>query len=231
MNARPTRLVSSAAGFTILEVLVAALMLGIGLVGILALQATATVANRRAVETRAAMQIAQTTLERAKVDALEWTTGVAPQATTTLGQVLASAPVIEGSGAGSGSSLADYASDEGWTLRQIGGKLVTQNVMNLPNVDGVTLPGGERPRALEIGADYCVATRAFPVVNNEVVRIDVRVFWAKNTEGAVLLADDCSWIPANASEERFDQLFYSVWLSGTVRRNDLTAAPLLPPAT
>lgn len=238
MTMPTTMRVRSDAGFTILEVLVAALMLGIGLVGILALQATATVANRRALETRNAMQVAHTTMERAKVDAIEWTASSAPSPGSTLQQVLLALPGpstdlsdTNHTGDGDDTAVIDYTTEEAWTFRQLGGRFVTQNVMNLPNVEDVQLPGGSRPVALRVGADYCVATRAFNVVPNEVVRLDVRVFWPKNRVGAADMNDNCDWFQTGITEDAIEQRFNSVWLSSTVRRNDASGSALLPPST
>lgn len=221
------------AGFTILEVLVAALMLGIGLIGILGLQATATVTNRRASEMRAAMQVAQTQLERAKLDAVEWTAAGAPSNTTTLGQVLGTMPVPE-TGTETGGEAApvtDYSSEEGWTFRNTAGTVATVNELGLAYIADMTMTSGQRPQAMTTGSDYCVATRAYPLLDNEMIRLDVRVFWPKNTLGESAMAGTCDWFTSARTEVEFDQRFHSVRLTGTVRRNEQGGAAVLPPTT
>jgi type IV pilus assembly protein PilV len=219
------------AGFTILEVLVAALMLGIGLVGILGLQATATVTNRRASEMRAAMQVAQTQLERAKLDAVEWTAAGAPANTTTLGQVLGSMPAAETGTETDPGTVQDYSSEEGWTFRNNAGVVATVNELGLEFISDTTLANGRRPQAMTTGSDYCVATRAFPLLDNEMIRLDVRVFWPKNTAGEAAMAGSCDWFGQARTEADYDTRFHSVRLTGTVRRNEQGGAAVLPPTT
>lgn len=196
------------AGFTMLEVLVAAVVLGIGVIGILGMQSTAAIANRRAYDMRAATELAETTLERLKRDAIEWTA-----ASSTLDR-----------STWLGSGLRD-ANRGAWTSPPaIGAKQAMFNDMGLPNATTADIPT-ERAEMAEKGSRYCVEYRLDWVVPEQLARADVRVYWANNRQGERAMAGSCDVFSGDTVErDDFDQFFEWVRVSGMVRWNQTGAA-------
>lgn len=203
------------AGFTMLEVLTAALVLGIGLIGILGMQSTSAIANRRAYDMRAAMELGETTLERLKRDAVAWTgdpTAIGAQ--TWLGFGLDASRVAR------------------WTVppNPVGVSTPPMyNDMGLPNADVTAVPNTRRIFATK-SSRYCVQYRLTWVIANQLARADVRVFWANNRQGERAMRGTCAFLTdGSVAEADLPQFFEWVQVAGMVRWNQLGAATGLPP--
>lgn len=201
-------------GFTMIEVLIAAVVLGIGLIGILGMQSTSAIANRRAYDMRAAMELAETTLERLKRDGIEWT---------------ASASTMSNS-SWLGNGLGDTNRGT-WTQPPLIAGVSEQpmfNDMALPNVTSADIPA-ERAGMAQKSSRYCVQYRLTWVVPDQLARADVRVFWANNRQGERAMAGRCDVFGnGTISEDEYDQFFEWVRVSGMVRWNQLGAVPTAP---
>jgi prepilin-type N-terminal cleavage/methylation domain-containing protein len=66
------RFATRAAGYTVIEVMIALTLLAIGTTGIIAMQKVTTVANRDAKNLVIASQVSRTWIERLRADALQW---------------------------------------------------------------------------------------------------------------------------------------------------------------
>lgn len=210
--ARPRR--RSDAGFTMVEVMVAAVVLGIGLIGILGMQSTAAIANRRAYDMRAGMELAETTLERLKRDGIGWTASpeLLPRSTWL--------------GAG-----LDSTNESRWIQPPVWAgqsDQPTYNDLALPNATSTRIPAASREMA-EKSSRYCVQYRLTWVIPNQLARADVRVFWPNNRAGERAMAGTCNVFGGTSiTEDRYDQFFEWVRVSGMVRWNQLGAVPVTP---
>lgn len=191
------------AGFTLIEVLMSALVLGIGLVGILAMQTSASLTNRGAYDRQTAMTLAETTLERIKRDGVEWTPSQAAAADSWLTHAVASA-------------------DGQWAQPPLPSGATTQptyNDMMLPNVTNSDIPAATSEMA-EKNSRYCIEYQIGWVVTGELARVDVRVSWARNREGAAAMSGTCGLLSGISDRDR-EAWFRSVRVTGMVRRNEL----------
>jgi prepilin-type N-terminal cleavage/methylation domain-containing protein len=199
---------AGAAGFTMIEVLVAALVLGIGLVGIIGMQTTAAIANQRASDLRVGADLAETVLERLKRDALEWTDVEASFSSDSwLGAGLTDDSLgawqLPGATAdGSGEAEAPVFNDLG-----------------IPSNGGPVASGSEYYR--EKNSRYCVQYRLTWVIQNELARADVRVLWPSRAAGERLLGGSCAALDdaATIAPADYDQFFEWVRVTGMIRRN------------
>lgn len=197
-----------------IEVMVAAVILGIGLIGILGMQSTAAIANRRAMDIRTGMELAETTLERLKRDAIAWTAlPSAIGADTWLGHGFSGANVGTWMLPPAPPGLSGYP---------------TLNDMGLPNVApgaSANIPSGTE-FFVEKNSRYCVQYRLSWVIQDELARADVRVLWASNRAGEAQLRGNCSVLAGDTiAEEDMDLFFEWVRVSGMVRWNQIGAIP------
>lgn len=193
----------ASAGFTLIEVLMSALVLGIGLVGILAMQTSANLTNRGAYDRQTAMTLAETTLERLKRDGIEWTPIAAASDGTWLSHAIGSA-------------------DGNWAMPPVPTGATAQptyNDMMLPNVVNTEIPDDRRHIA-EKNSRYCIEFRLGWVIVGELARADVRVSWARNREGAAEMGGSCDVLDGISDRDR-DAWFRDVRVTGMIRRNDL----------
>lgn len=215
----------SAAGFTVLEVLVATLMLGIGLVGIMGMQATSAVANRSTYNTRVATELAESIYERVKRDALEWTASSTPPSESWLMRAYNSRLTVA-------AELPSTPEEEigSWT-RDSGtfSKLPMMNDLGIQFLnDGTnTSTSVQQTR----GQRFCVEYRMNDIVPDEMVQLSVRVLWARTQAGEDRLGGNCEILTDATIAGVRNRLFDSVTVTGTFRRNVLNANATLPPAT
>jgi type II secretory pathway pseudopilin PulG len=191
------------AGFTLIEVLISALVLGIGLIGILAMQTTVSLTNRGAYDRQTAMTLAETTLERIKRDGIEWTPSNAAASDSWLAHA-----VVSADGQWAQPPLPVGASNQ-----------PTYNDMMLPNVSNEDIPSTMYELA-EKNSRYCIEYQIGWVVTDELARVDVRVSWARNREGAAEMAGTCAVLGGISDLDRA-AWFRDVRVTGMVRRNDL----------
>lgn len=196
--------VRAAAGFTILEVLVAVLVMAIGIVGILGMQTVAVQSNRVSYDARMATELAETTLERLKRDALEWTTSGLWPANTSLAWGM-NAP---------GTWRLPPATDGPG-----GGATPTWNDMGIANVLDSRIGTGME-RFAERNTRYCVQYRMDWVRNPSLVRAYVRVLWPRNATGEAAVAGDCSRLAA-LSQAEVNAAMWSVQVTGIVTQNQI----------
>ena len=191
------------AGFTLIEVLISALVLGIGLIGILAMQASASLTNRGAYDRQTAMTLAETTLERLKRDGLRWTPTESPREESWLAGAILSADGV-------------------WAQPPLPAGASSQPVYNdmmLPNVSNADIPS-EMMAMAEQNSRYCIEYQIGWVVVGELTRADVRVSWARNREGSAEMGGNCSVLTGITDLDRA-AWFRNVRITGMVRRNDL----------
>lgn len=191
------------AGFTLIEVLMSALVLGIGLVGILAMQTSANLTNRGAYDRQTAMTLAETTLERLKRDAIEWTP-------------------TQGAAEDSWLAHAVLSADGSWAMPPIPSGATAQptyNDMMLPNVVNTAIPSGWTAMT-EKNSRYCIEYQLGWVVVGKMARADVRVSWARNREGDTEMAGSCDVLDGISDRDRA-VWFRDVRVTGMIRRNDL----------
>ncbi|MFT4702954.1 MAG: type IV pilus modification protein PilV [Bradymonadia bacterium] len=217
----PTRSPKSNAGFTILEVLIAVLVLAVGIIGVFGMQVTSTISNQRAYERRVATELAESVLERLKRDSIEWTLTSYPASGTWLvdgAANMAPAP-FEGSGAGPDVSAAREAA---WTYRTSPGAVPMFNDMGLPS-GGTSVAETKNQR-------FCVSYRLTPLIDGRVLRAEVRITYAKNGDGAVALGGNCRALEQRTITVDRGLLFDEVVVTGLIRQNALQSAAELPTA-
>lgn len=161
-----------ARGYTLVEVLASMVVLGAGLLGIIALQGAAVTANQRAHELTTATNIARRWQERLRRDAYQWTTPSQDSATSNIANT--------------------------WYLRPLATTVAT--TWTLPLQPGGLTAALESAAADYWGNDvavdsenafYCTHVRLSQLVPNELVRAEVRVWWFR--QGGVRPAEyaDC----------------------------------------
>lgn len=161
-------------GYTIIEVMMAIILLVIGSAGVVAMQKAATFGNMRAKQMAVATHIAQTWMERLRADGSTWTMPSPTFATTP-------------------SNLPSTT----W-LNQVNNQ---PNVWFRPNdvptrgSAGFDALGNDVPGPLTLTASYCTHLRLNwmyrPIGGQanvpELIRADVRVFWLREARQAPLL--------------------------------------------
>jgi prepilin-type N-terminal cleavage/methylation domain-containing protein len=141
-------------GFTLIEVMAALLIFGIGLLGIMAMEIVSTKGNRDAHDLTVGTTIAEWWMERLRTESLMWTTSY-----TDL--TAADAPMMFTLGSG----IDTQGSTTGWVAPP-----------NNPRYD-------KWLRTAVAAADpgeFCTQVRLTTLVPNEIVRAEVRVMWYKN---------------------------------------------------
>lgn len=191
----------SRAGFTILEVLIGVLVMSIGFIGIFGMQTVAIQTNRAAYDRRMATELAETTMERIKRDALMWNVAGGWPDGTWLQRGMASPSTW----------TAPPSDDDGSPAF---------NDLALPNVADDRVPDG-REAFVERNSKFCLAYRMTWIWNPDMVRIEVRVFWPRTTEGEAVFAGNCGNVLA-LEEDRRRRLFADVQVTSMAQRNDTT---------
>lgn len=189
-------------GFTIVEALIAILTLSLGIAGVLGIQSAAISSSRFSYDQRAAINLAETTLERLKRDAIEWQVAGTYPAGSWLNTAM------------SGASLGQ------WVYPPIRNSVVpTYNDLALPGV--VTRTGAWRTQTRN--SRFCIEYRmswASPT-STAVARAEVRVAWPRGRRGQEILGVNCANIQALTPTER-RQNFHVVQMTGLVTRNDIS---------
>ncbi len=198
------------AGFTILEVLIGTLILGIGLIGILGMQTSASVANRHSYSMRAATELASTTLERLKRDAIRWTSDPSSLSSTSW--------LRNGLMAGSEGNWVQPP----LPIDATGGQ-PTYNDLALPRATGVMVPTDQESFA-QRNSRFCIQYRLTWIIQNELARADVRVHWPRTRVGDRLQAGTCGTIPGLTAAQLQNE-FFTVRVTGMARWNQLGAVP------
>jgi hypothetical protein len=146
-------------------------------VGILALHQATTRGNVDAHQSSVATEVTRTWIERVRRDALRW---YAPGRTATTGTLLATVPV---------SLTADGA--WGTPTSPIG---TESYAFDYRGID-TTMASTTRP------PHFCVNLRNRWIIGDEAIRVDVRVWWHRNTAETDRTAFDCDSDPATVTTD------------------------------
>lgn len=160
-------------GFTILEVLIATLVLTIGMIGIFGMQTIAIQANRVAYDTRVATELAETTLERISRDAIEWTGAGNWRSAGYLAQGMST------TGAWVAPPVAGYT----------GSQSLTYNDLGVPQYPSMS---PSNARLAERNSRYCLDYRIDWVRAPRLARVQVRVTWPRTVAGEAILQENCA---------------------------------------
>jgi len=197
--------VVSPRGFTILEVLIGVLVLSIGIIGIFAMQLVAISTNRTAYDFRMATELAETTLERMRMDSIEW---------QSAGQY----PV--------GTWLERGLETVGnWTTPPlpsgVAGGNPTYNDLGLPYAPSATAVSSTGAPLVERNSKFCIEYRLqWLRLTTDYARAEVRVTWARSREGEAILSGDCGAL-ATVEEVQMRRHFNSVQVTGLVQQNQV----------
>lgn len=145
-------------GYTLIEVLAAVAVMGTGLLGIIALQGASVTANQRANEVTTAVNLARRWQERLRRDALQWTAPAAGNPVTNIQNTW----YLRGLLSANSTGWAVPAQPTGLTA-----PLESAAFDFLGNDVAVNSPA----------AYYCTHVRLTRLVDNDLVRSEVRVWW------------------------------------------------------
>jgi type II secretory pathway pseudopilin PulG len=193
----------SSGGFTILEVLLAVLVLSVGFIGVFGMQTVAIQTSRAGTDLRMATELAETTLERFQKDAMSW------------GQ--SGNPGDWGTGTWLRTALGTAGDDDAWAWPP-----TPQGVSNrVPAFNGLGLAERDTGSALTYtnrNNRFCVDYQADWLRGASFARVTVRVRWPRNVAGQAGVSDDCArlWELEDAILARD---FYEVRVTGIVRAN------------
>jgi type II secretion system protein I len=197
-------------GFTLIEVMVALGVMTISAMALMSMQGQATRANGHARDMTTAAQIAQTVIERLKLDALAWTT-ITPSdpgdvtATEWLKDVAIATP-------------GDFMTLAPKSFPRAGNTVQLSNAFDQYGVD-VTVAGAATDVLASV--KFCASMRLGWVYDTQrALRTDVRVWWTKEVPTRSILddfsgcADDNTrLLPGGA---RYDD-YHTVYLSTVIR--------------
>lgn len=153
-------------GYTLIEVLAAMAILGTGLLGILAMQAAAITANRRANELTTATNIARLWQERLRRDSYQWNTPSSDNPTPNLNNNTWFLWVAPTTGVGN------------WVAPQLRAGLI-----GMPLESAAFDYWGNDVVETSDAVHYCSQMRLSVLIPNQLLRSEVRVWWFR--EGGV----------------------------------------------
>jgi type IV pilus assembly protein PilV len=193
----------SARGYTVVELLMALAVFGIGVVGVIAMQKVTSTSNRHAKNLATATHIAQSWLERLAVDATRWDQSHTLAATTTW--LKAAQPLAN----------ATWQLPAADTVTELFGPGFGALGQPLP------APGsaGEIVFCTHLRLTYLIDPASQP--GNGLIRAEVRVFWPRDGEPYANGADYCD-AGANATNiGRAPESFHFVYKSTAIRQTSL----------
>ena len=155
-----------ARGFTMIEVMMALTVLAIGMLGIIALQKTTVVSNQEAQQITVGNAIARTWIERLQRDAARWTSPSPLRPTSDIANTAWLNAV------GGFTSTGSWFRPPASTLEPLVSPAFDRNGDDVLLTDTV----GMVDKAI-----YCTHVRLRWVYPNEMIRAEVRVFWARRT--------------------------------------------------
>jgi prepilin-type N-terminal cleavage/methylation domain-containing protein len=198
-------------GFTLVEVMVALGVMTISAMALMSMQGQATRANGHARDMTTAAQIAQTVLERLKLDALAWTSitaadpGDVTLATVWLKDIASAIP-------------GNFMTLSAQSFTRLGNTVQLSNAFNQYGED-VPLTGAAA--GVLASVKFCASTRlGWIYTTRRVIRADVRVWWTKEVPTRSILgdfllcADDNSRLAPGGA--RYDD-YHTVYLSTVIR--------------
>jgi type II secretion system protein I len=197
-------------GFTLIEVMVALAVMTISAMALMSMQGQAARANGHARDLTAAAQIAQTVIERLKMDALAWRSIVPGVNDITTTQWL------NATGQGNPGDFITFTVKPPFVR---GGNSVTiSNAFNQFGED-VVVAGASADQLASV--KFCTSLRLLWIYNtNRVLRADVRVWWTKEVPTRAILDDFASCADDNArllpGGLRYND-YHTVYLSTVIR--------------
>jgi prepilin-type N-terminal cleavage/methylation domain-containing protein len=196
-------------GFTLIEVMVSLGIMTIAGMAVVALQQQITRGNVHARQITIATQIAQTWIERLKLDALRWNTA---DPATDLNQTLyLSAMPAVGTRAGFTTIPFLTPTNTAGIARMLSSAFDYYG-------DDLSMAAGDPPNLF-----YCASHRLnWVYANQRLIRADVRVWWAKEGEAQIRVDyprcadDDVSLNPGTPNGRHYDR-YHVVYLSTVLR--------------
>ena len=200
MNTKPTARRgprSMERGFTILEVLIAVLVLTIGIIGIIGIQTIAIVSARATNNMRNASVLAETQLERLRRDSVLWVRSIGWDTSSSLGRAMAS----PGNWV---RPAAEPAVDD-----------VTYNQLGLPKLPESTRLGDGAETYTQLNSNFCLFYRVTRLGDESLGRVEGRVVWARNEAGDLLLSQGCDTVmdPTNFGSDSLSEVVASTVLA------------------
>jgi prepilin-type N-terminal cleavage/methylation domain-containing protein len=187
-------------GFTLIEVMAALLIFGIGLLGIMALHIVARKGNNDAQDVTAATVVAEHWMERLRTESTMWNYGSADLTVTRT-------PMLSPLGAGADTTGATT----GWIPPPQNPLLTRTSEESVrTETDGTEIPMGE----------YCTEYRVTTLIPNQVLRAEVRVMWWKEDVARPVNWNTCPPPPGSGGNPDIT-LQHVVTLSSTLWRNPL----------
>lgn len=188
---------SMAQGFTILEVLMAVLVLTIGIIGIIGIQTIAIVSARATNNMRNASVLAETQLERLRRDSVLWVRSIGWDSSSSLGRAMAS----PGNWV---RPAAEPAVDD-----------VTYNQLGLPKLPESTRLGDGAATYSQLNSNFCLFYRVTRLGDESLGRVEVRVVWARNEAGDFLISQGCDTVmdPTNFGSDSLSEVVASTVLA------------------
>jgi len=184
-------------GFTILEVLMAVLVLTIGIIGIIGIQTISIVSARATNNMRNASVLAETQLERLRRDSVLWVRSIGWDSSSSLGRAMAS----PGNWV---RPAAEPAVDD-----------VTYNQLGLPKLPESTRLGDGAATYSQLNSNFCLFYRVTRLGDESLGRVEVRVVWARNEAGDFLISQGCDTVmdPTNFGSESLSEVVASTVLA------------------
>jgi prepilin-type N-terminal cleavage/methylation domain-containing protein len=183
-------------GFTIIEVLIGVLILSIGLIGIFGMQSVAIVTNRVNYDVRVASELAESAMERMRLESGAWVTAGGWPPGSWLDRVL-STPGL-------------------WVAPPMSAPAGIPTINDLGVPRGVT--GSGTGRVATRNSRYCMRMRSQFLGGTSFARVEVQVLWPRNRDGERTLGTDCQNVFLLDDLNRRAQ-FYMVQVTGTVSQN------------
>jgi type IV pilus assembly protein PilV len=173
----------SRSGFTLIEAMIAMLILAVGVLGIASMQTATTGATKAGQDFSHAQGLAERMIELLRTDGLRWTSsGALSTATRFLSAAL---PATQGAGAQSAwTTIPNNA-----IVATLGGSKVDRNFA----------PDTQGSPDWAIGFRYCVYYRTAWVSPPNALRADVRIAWARDSGDNTKL-QDCTADVANVAD-------------------------------
>lgn len=186
-----------ARGFTILEVLIAVLVLTIGIIGIIGIQTISIVSARSTNNMRNASVLAETQLERLQRDSILWVRSVGWDASSSLALAMAT----PGNWV---RPLAAPSVDD-----------VTYNQLAIPKLPASTRLGAGAATYAQLNSNFCIFYRVTRLGDESLGRAEVRVVWARNEAGDFLISQGCESVmePANFDSDGLSEVVASTVLA------------------
>lgn len=191
-----TRQRGARAGFTILEVLIGVLVLGIGLIGVFGMQAVAISTNRTNYDVRVATELADSAMERMRLESAAWVTAGGWPPATWLDRVLATPGI--------------------WVTPPVNAPAGAPTFNDLGIPTGTTTAGNGRMS--QRNSRYCMRMRSTFLGGTGFARVEVQVWWPRNRDGERTLGADCTNV-LNLDDLQRRARFHSVQVTGTVTQN------------